>query len=193
MIKLDINTSRTLNLFCQKSHELLRSKFLNYIATQHTTVEISGGINKPPKVNIKFPDEEYIKSFILTLRMFLQPRDKISINKIKELLENNSSISIEVQKDFNEWESAINKYLESKSFLIHNGKYIIKKEILEVFLYGSYCHVNEDKHRIYESWKRNPGIEELMKMELIFILVAYTKFLAHLQYVFDNLIIENSI
>jgi hypothetical protein len=95
------------------------------------------------------PDEESIEALVLTLRMFMQDNDRISLRKMRELYQA-LSVSPDLGQTFSSICAELNSFLDSDTNLsIEEGRQLSHREILKVFVYGTYAHTNEDLHGIF--------------------------------------------
>ena len=88
---------------------------------------------------------------VLTLRFFLQDNERISLHNMSELYRK-LCVSATLISKFLGLRQEINDYLDSASGLsISDEGQMTHREILELFLYGSQAHLNQDKADVYES------------------------------------------
>lgn len=136
-----------LRRFNEKTDELLGSDFWSNSHNTGALVEY----NQSSGWDSLFvgPDEKSIKELVLTLRMFTQKNEPISLRNMCSLYEN--SISGELSSQFFEHCSCLKAFLDSPSNLsIEDGKQLTYCDILDIFLYGEYAHMNPKKRQIFE-------------------------------------------
>ena len=76
-----------LNLFSLKAEELMRSRFAKALYNKRSGVKVSGSLLGPAKVEVNGPDDEAVRAFVPTLRMFIQKNDDISVPKVDLIYE----------------------------------------------------------------------------------------------------------
>jgi hypothetical protein len=103
------------------------------------------------------PDDEAVDAFLLTIRLFYQDRDGISIRALAKIYER-ATVPQHLRDEFRRVRNALNDRLDSNpsiGFEI-DGVILSRRDLLEVFLYGGHAHVNPDKRLIYEHWREFP-------------------------------------
>jgi hypothetical protein len=104
------------------------------------------------------PDEEARLAVVSTLRMFVQPRDGISIPQIADLY-----LSLPVELDPKAKESAqsaansLQEYFAKPTGITIYDDVLTNGRLFEVFMYGDLAHSNEDKRAGYEKWMQHPA------------------------------------
>jgi len=81
-----------LSLFNEKADEIKNSRYAKFVLEKKPKTTISKNQGEAIKIKTIEPNDESLKSFVLTLRLFLQNNDQISfqnISKIYEKLPNN--------------------------------------------------------------------------------------------------------
>lgn len=101
------------------------------------------------------PSEITNDATVLTLRFFLQDNENISLHNMAELYQK-LCVSATLKSKFLGIRQEINNYLDASSGLsICDEGQMTHREILELFLYGSQAHLNQDKADMYESVSQN--------------------------------------
>lgn len=94
-------------------------------------------------------EDESIDAFVLTLRLLVQPRDRITIIQIADLY-----AGLPIGNPLKEQVKAIKATYEQFMALDANiridGKIYTNEELFKTFTYGGIAHVNEDKVGVYE-------------------------------------------
>ena len=158
----------TLKLFNKTVKDLLDSKFVQYLSEhKKLTVKISFRKGGPLKTEESLPDQHAIKEFLLTLRLFIQKKEEISIRKMAKLY-SDLPISAQLKDKFSELRGELNKYLDSDSPAKFKGKKLTRRQILNVSLYGKYAHLDEKE--IYDKWKKPPLFGLMLHFEFVSIL-----------------------
>jgi hypothetical protein len=106
------------------------------------------------KTELRGPDDESIKAFCNDLRKFIQKNDSLKIEKLIPFYQS-ELIEQEEKKMFEEERSSIEKFLQTSSNHIFNGKNFTNKEILEIFLYGKFSHRTDGKKEIHDKLEKN--------------------------------------
>ena len=145
---------KTLELFDAKAEEFLSSRFFNETRGGGAIAEkVSGSEWESIFVG---PHEESTKALVLTLRLFKQKNDRISLAKMEELY-GSLALSAQVTDEFASRCSELDTFLDSSSGLaIEEGRPMTYLEIMDLFLYGAYAHVNPDKRQVYEDIRTTP-------------------------------------
>jgi hypothetical protein len=110
------------------------------------------------------PDRDKSKALILTARMFVQPRDGVSLDRIAEFAKS-SDLSIEWKSLVNQICDNLNLFLNAETMVTINERKVIRREVLETFLYGHYAHKNPDKAEMFKSWEKKGFIFKYLEFE----------------------------
>ncbi len=166
---MEITTRQTLELFVEKADLLKGERFAESILESDLFLRIK--FNLPGEVEHTIPESEFIGSCILTLRMFFQNNDCISIWRIAELLDD-PGLSREWKDFFSEKRDQLNSYLDHPGGIgIACGeKLFTNREIFKVFVYGDIAHTNKEKRAIYQEWKNFGVIFSIIKYAFATIL-----------------------
>jgi hypothetical protein len=128
-------------------------------ARELTTLRYTQELSKPISVSIQFkgdtietsregPDEEDLRSFLLTLRLFCQDNEQISLRNLVKRVEK-LPVSEALKKPFLDRRDQLNVYLDSAhgppQFQIGNAGWITNREIFEAFTYGKYAHLTQSE------------------------------------------------
>lgn len=161
------------DLFERQVQELCDSNFNKALPKSKFTFNAIAG--RSNKLNESGPDYESIKSFVLTFRQFILD-EPISIKNIakayEELPEDDS-----LRKEFSETRIKFNEFLDSNPPLIMDNQRTTNHELLDMFLYGSFFHLN--KRKDFEKWVGGGFPGELVYHELIYILGKALKFIVY--------------
>ena len=101
--------------------------------------------------------QDEIDAFVLTLRLFNQDNDRISIHRLSQIYAA-GWIPVEAQKCFEEARNEINNFLGSVSILQFGNQHITVGTIVDIVIYGGMAHTNKQKAEIFSSWI-NGGIQ----------------------------------
>jgi len=103
------------------------------------------------------PGGEAVDAFALTLRLFVQQREPISIRRMKALYPT-LEVPEAIRLEFLEACERLNAYVDSATGLsIEEGKQLSNREISEIFLFGNLAHVeNRQKRETFEALRGGP-------------------------------------
>jgi len=156
-------------LFQEKLAELKRSGFIQN--WQDKKLNISVHVDKDThELEETLPSEDEIKSFILTLRFFIQDNEACSIRNLKKHY-NNLDISQNLVEKFNQTREKLNEYLDSHSGF--NGN--TYRDIFDAYIYGQYAH--SDKREKVLSWATDTFSKGFSRFHFISVLHDITKIL----------------
>ncbi len=170
-----------LELFREKAKELEDSIFIQSVAKSGSLgTSIKGRVGEPLTPQRTGPTEDEVRSSILTIRLFCQDNDRISIRKISSLV---ASLPIDqpIKDEYARWRSELNAFLDSPTstgFDLGNGP-ITRRFLFETFLYGFYAHLEEPKFKLISEWRGMPFFAD-MKTEFDLILLKFTQAVARL-------------
>ena len=116
------------------------------------------------------PEEESIDAFVLTYRFFIQDNEMISFRNMSKIYDE-MGIAQDKKKVFEGIRETINTFLNSNSMLTIKDKKYTNREIQDIFIYGGLSHANETQKRIFDSWKKDQLIFEILENEFVWVLV----------------------
>jgi hypothetical protein len=148
-------------LYIEKAQELLDSSFAKEMA-KPTGVGISWKQGNQ-LISHRGPSQESIKSYILTLRLFIQGNERISFKSMEKNFQR-LTYNKELYNKFKDIKEALNKYLDSSSMFKINEE-ISHRQLMDTFIYGDLSHTNPEKRKLYQSWMSHDIMGELMKNE----------------------------
>lgn len=100
--------------------------------------------------NANFPDLEYIESYVLNLRFFIQDNEPISIRNIKEFYTKYCHDN-EILVKFDELQEILkSEFDKSWPFLI-NGQKLTFRDIFDGFIYTKIAHSNTGSHLVFQN------------------------------------------
>jgi hypothetical protein len=146
---------RRLRLFNDKAEKLRRSRFFQMAYGEGTGATLSIGEGQPIKVVKRGADEDATAAFVLTLRFFLQPRDRIQLEQIEQLYRH-VPVPDEDSQRVAEGLSVLNAFLDRTTDFAIDGQAITNRMVLETFVYGDHAHANDDKRVEYQKWRSGP-------------------------------------
>jgi hypothetical protein len=166
MSALSIDQTRRLRLFNEKANELDGSRFAIALYDQQSGVIVEGGLTGPAEAVFVGPDDDAIRAFVLTIRLFQQDRDRISLRALAEIY-GAERVPQELRGEFDEARKALNDRLDSGTMFVLNKERITRRRLLDVFLYGGLAHVDADKRAVYEQWQAFGMAFALMSNEFV--------------------------
>lgn len=144
---------RKLRLFNEKADKLRRSGFVEQVFRPDQGFTISFREDKPIVVERRGADEQSTDALALTIRFFLNGRDGISLQQMKNLYETLSLSDDEksmVQRAFVEHEEMLHEPL-GVNFM---GSQLTRWMVVETVLYGDLAHANDDKRPAMDEWRK---------------------------------------
>ncbi len=163
MTQSDSEAIETLSLFNEKATELERSSFLETWKTNG-----SGSFDLIPgpfrAVRKDGPSAESVKAFLFTFRLFHRDSDGISIREISDLYDRLLVDPI-LKNQINATRAELQKYLDGITPLVVNGHQIVRRDLLDTWLYGTEAHLNRDKRKRLKSWSVQDDIRPLFEHE----------------------------
>jgi uncharacterized protein YlaN (UPF0358 family) len=155
-----------LSLFNEKADEIKNSSYAKFVLEKKPKTTISKNRGEAIKIKTIEPNDESLKSFVLTLRLFLQNNDQISfqnISKIYEKLPNNFQ---KEKKSFSQARKKINDILNININIKYNNRTPTYYEVLDTFIYGDLAHIKIDKRNTYKDWKsrKETGLFDIFKI-----------------------------
>jgi len=176
-----------LELFREKAKELEDSIFVRSIATKKSLgTSLDWSRDGPMTTDREGPTEDEIRSSVLTIRLFRQDKDRISIRDTAKLIEA-LPIDQSIKDEYSQIRSDLNSFLDSQTsvgFDLGSGL-ITRRFLFDTFLYGFYCHLEEEKQRRIYEWRDKPFFND-MKMEFDLILLKFTQSVARLSRVVEK-------
>jgi hypothetical protein len=168
-----------LELYNEQAEVLLGSRFAAVMFGQMTGVTLSWEEGGPLEATVKGPDDEAVRAFTLTFRMFFRDGDGISFREIAEIYDA-ASIPAALRDDYRWAREAIDQFLDGPTMFEVNQERITRRRLVEVFLYGGIAHMNPEKRKAYELWRGNPVLFAMMENEFA---VALAEFFNHVRFV----------
>ena len=163
---------RRLRLFNEKAEILLEKRsFLEKVSAENAGFQLKWSDSVVTMRRIG-ADDEATDAFVTTFRMFIQPRDNISISQTLELydqLDVPPEVKVwakEFREDydrFRQQHGPVAKIVIQKTRQGPDGEPIVVEEeiltnelVLETFIYGDIAHTNDDKRKRFQHWKSLP-------------------------------------
>ncbi|MHA1345895.1 MAG: hypothetical protein ACTSU7_11575 [Candidatus Heimdallarchaeaceae archaeon] len=160
--------------FNNKVEKLLNSSYVDFISDKEVKIKIHYRSEEGISIKEILPDEETFDSFILTLRLFIQKKDPISIKNVNDIYKK-PPISETLKEVFEKSRNNLNAALDSQSEIQIGNKKYTRREILRIIIYGDRAHLDEKYRPIYKEWMQNPVYKP-------FVLIAFSNILSNLFY-----------
>jgi len=146
----------TLRLFQEKVEKLLSMKFVDELRRHSGGAIVDYRQGKGWDSVFVGPSEELQDAVILTLRLFMQDNERISIRNTRRLYME-SVISSTLRADFAAGADHLNAQLDSHTNIsIKEGEQLSYRDVLYIFVYGSHAHTTARWHRLYRDLKTTP-------------------------------------
>ncbi len=149
-----------LKLFNEKSAVLLTSTFANAMLKNASGFMFSYKANEGYEAIIVGAEGESVDAAFLTLRMFMQDNDRVSVRNIAKIYSKEQNLA-DFRADFNSARSQLNKDLETSTGIIFFDKNYTYYEILELLMYGSKSHTNREKEAELRTLIEKPIVSQL--------------------------------
>lgn len=125
-----------LRLFIEKVEKLLSLSLVCSLIERGSGLRISWTKDAgAPEVSLTGPASEQVDALVLTMRLFMQDNDRISVGRVANLLET-LPVSEKLKEYFEKNRSHLNHALDSPSMLVVNNDHPSKRDILQTALYG---------------------------------------------------------
>jgi len=115
------------------------------------------------------PHHESIDAFVLTIRLFRQDNDVISVRNIASIY-NRLPVSTRLRDAFAMHRTNLNQYLDDHSWISINGQTLSRRDIFETFLYGNLSHLDEAKRELFRQWEQVPPLVPMLENEFVSVL-----------------------
>jgi hypothetical protein len=142
-------------LFNEKFEELQSSGFVkNWVGKK---INYNFDFEKD-EVNQEIPNKDEIKSFILTLRFFIQDNESCSLRNLSNQY-GDAELPGEIVSEFENIKAFLNKYLDSKTgFGPKDETQYSFRYIFESYIYGHHAHSNDQKRNEIKKWQESKFI-----------------------------------
>ncbi len=150
-----------LKLYNEKADLLLSSSFADAMLRKGSGFMFSWKAGKNCESVLVGAEGESVDAAFLTLRMFLQNNDRISIGNMAKIYSQEQEL-VAHRSDFNSIRSQINDFLELGNGIGFFGKNYTNREIIELLLYGSRGHTNRAKDAELRSLLEAPVVSQLL-------------------------------
>lgn len=146
------NPIEILDLFNEKYERLESSSLIRFMNTPGWRFSFDFKTNTL-SANSSFPDLEFIESYVLNLRFFIQDNESISIHNLSKFYDKYCHDK-EVVSNFTELREIFkSEFNKSWPFLI-NGKKLTYYDIFNGFIYSKIAHSKPENHSIFQNFTK---------------------------------------
>lgn len=178
----------TLRLFNEKVDRLLSLSFFAKALDAGAIVEFSR--NAGWDSVFVGPDEESIEALVLTLRLFMQDNEPISLRNMRSLYSTHLPEALRIE--FIDHCTHFNEALDSDSMLsIEEGRQLTHRDIREIFVYGAYAHTNPQRRRTFQDL-RTTAFFPIFQQVLVATIVVFGRCLRSLRRINETAVSELS-
>lgn len=149
-----------LKLFNEKAAVLLSSSFADAMLRNESAFMFSWKAGETCEAVLIGAEGESVDAAFLTLRMFLQNNDRISIGNMAKFYSQEQEL-VAHRSDFNSVRSQINDFLDRGNGISFFGKNYTNREVIELLLYGSKGHTNREKEAELRSLLEAPIVSQM--------------------------------
>lgn len=161
-----------------------------------SSLNISGNKYTGTTINIAWPDEDELRSFLVTFRHFILKGSPVFLNRLYKLLIDNVSdkeVKDMLLRNRPHWHEI--HRMNSMVLIISNPK-MKPEEIVDLFMSGDIFHLDLDKRKVLKSL--NFFNEQLLKyrfIDYLFMAIKHIYFIDSLsaKVLKENLLINNSL
>lgn len=171
------NQINDLKLFNEKLAVLLNSSFANEMLRNTSGFMFSFKANEGYEAIMVGAEGESVDAAFLTLRMFMQDNDRLSVRNIAKIYSEVQDL-VEFRSDFNAARLQLNKDLESPNGIVFFNKNYTHKESLELLMYGSKGHTNRTKEAELRTLLETPIVSQLFLNQVNFAAALLIKGIA---------------
>lgn len=139
-----MNDDDTLDLFVRRVEELLRTRLVTS-GDLRTSLSMRASIDEPMQLSVHQPDEEDLRSFLLTFRQFVSDKEPVFVRRIANLLWQRLT-GDEVRGYLQRSRDRYGQSLRSGSLkFIADEHHFTPEEALDLWINGRYFHNDERK------------------------------------------------
>jgi len=153
--------SEILNLFNEKAELIVNSRFALNVLQKDINCSMSWEAGSGLEITSPDYDQTELHAFILTIRLFLQNNDAISIKKLHDYYLA-SSHPQDLKDAVTEERKRLNDYLDSTMIFRWPDGAETYREHLDTILYGDLSHLNGSKQALFKRWLQDPLISHHM-------------------------------
>lgn len=122
-------------------------------------------------MTIDYPDcdEDDRDAFVLSLRLFMQNNDRISVYNISQIIED-LPLSESVKDPFRHNRAELNRYLDERPFFTAFGEPETNRALLNTIIYGDLSHFDANLRPALIRWMNDPLVWPNMQTQFLMIL-----------------------
>jgi hypothetical protein len=135
-----------LELFNEKADVLVNSSFGDAMLRNESAFMLEAKANGRVEFVLVGAEGESVDAAFLTLRLFIQNNDRISLRNISQIYATESELA-HLQSEYERGRQAINRYLDSRNGINFFGDNYTNREVLELLMFGSKGHTNRAKEK----------------------------------------------
>lgn len=167
-----------LNLFIEKVERLQSLSLVRTLLEKGSSLTISWTAESGAlSLAAKGPEAEQIEAFTLTMRLFMQDNDQISLRNMSMLYEL-LPVSAELKQYFAMHRANLNEALDRRCMVNVNGDHPTCREVLETVLYGQLSHLKPAHRERYLAWVQVPMVSDIIWFEFVGVLILFLRTLA---------------
>lgn len=121
-------------------------------------------------------DEDQVDAFLLTYRMFVQKRDRISIASLAKIYAR-SWMPAEAAESFRDARVQVNEYMDSLISVMVGEEHIRRRDLVDIILYGGLAHSDRQKEQIFRAWMADDGATGFLWAEFVVTLKDMLRYL----------------
>jgi len=114
--------------------------------------------------------DEALKAFLLTFRLFIQERDRLSFRAIARLLRK-MPIATVLKREIVEIHNEVDDYLTRPSPFVIYGEQISRRALLSTLMYGRLAHVDREKRATLERWTVGDDVYPMFRHEFEIVVI----------------------
>lgn len=169
---------KCLRLFLEKVTEMNKTSFVRNLLKISTTFNFNQG--KGLEISSQLPDEETLKSFLLTFRHFYLNNSQINFGKICNLLYQKID-NDEIKDNIAKAREVYNKLLNASPIgFKFNNEELTPKKIIDLWLNAEYFHTNGVKREVLKQINATVGpFFQFLFISPLYDLVGIINYLAN--------------
>ncbi|MCX6595615.1 MAG: hypothetical protein NTV70_04540 [Acidobacteria bacterium] len=149
-----------LRLFNEKADKLLRSSFVEQIFARQNSVTITWSVDQPLSVERIGATEEATDAFALTLRFFVQDRDRIKLDGMLELYLRSKLPAARTEQIKQSFANYF-QWRDAPIGFTFRGVELTNEKIINTVLYGDLAHANRKEYPLIEEWRQSKSVDQL--------------------------------
>ncbi|GEM_PF-3223716 len=158
----------TLKIFIERAERVLRSGLVQNVLSHQLGYSMKWKIGEG--ITIQYPDchEDDRDAFVLSLRLFIQNNDTISIHNVSQIIET-LPVSNTVKEPFRQQRAELNRYLDSNPMFTAFGEPKNYRDLLNTFVYGDLSHFDANLRPAFLRWMTDPLVRPHMKTQFLMV------------------------